>query len=46
MVPIRHFNLDGHKREGMMVLVTDHNPNLTDAERKNKEKFDGMNKFS
>ena len=39
-----------------MVLVIDHNPNWTDAERKNKEKFwmyrlksfrpDGINKLS
>ena len=51
-----HFNLDDHKWEDMMVLVIDHNPNWTDAERKNKEKFwmhrlksfrpDGINKLS
>uniref|UniRef100_K1PKD0 Uncharacterized protein n=1 Tax=Magallana gigas TaxID=29159 RepID=K1PKD0_MAGGI len=44
----------GHKWEGMTVLVIDHNPHWTDAERKSKEKFwmhrlksfrpDGMNK--
>ena len=49
-----HFNLNGHKLEDMTVVVIDHNPHWTDAERKNKEKFwmhrlksfrpDGMNK--
>lgn len=49
-----HFNTSGHKWEDMTVLVIDHNPHWTDAERKSKEKFwmhrlksfrpDGMNK--
>jgi hypothetical protein len=50
-----HFNLNGHKWEDMTVVVIDHNPHWTDAERKSKEKFwmhrfksfrpDGMNKL-
>ncbi|XP_052680295.1 uncharacterized protein LOC128161092 [Crassostrea angulata] len=49
-----HFNTSGHKWEDMTVLVINHNPHWTDAERKSKEKFwmhrlksfrpDGMNK--
>ena len=49
-----HFNLNGHKWEDMTVVVIDHNPHWTDAERKSKEKFwmhrlksfrpDGMNR--
>jgi predicted GIY-YIG superfamily endonuclease len=34
-----HFNLNGYKWEDMKVVVIDHNPHWTDAERKNKEKF-------
>lgn len=29
----------GHRWEDMMVLVVDKNPDCTDAERQNKEKF-------
>ncbi|XP_065938446.1 uncharacterized protein [Magallana gigas] len=49
-----HFNTSGHKWEDMAVLVIDHNPHWTDAERKSKDRFwmhrlksfrpDGMNK--
>ena len=34
-----HFNLEGHKWEDMTVVVIDHNPRWTDAQRKSKEKF-------
>ena len=34
-----HFNLEGHKWEDMSVVVIDHNPDWSDAERKRKEKF-------
>ena len=51
-----HINKDGHVWQDMQVVVIDHNPTWTDADRKSTEKSwmhrlktfrpDGMNKLS